>query len=148
MTADPCRLTGVKESQLTETARKAVLIVLGWGFVVLGLIGVALPVLPTTPFMLLALWCFARSSQRFHDWLYHHRLFGPPLRKWDRYGVIPVSAKVFACTAMSASLTYITFFRPTPGYLIAIAAAIMAYGAWFILTKPSRVPAVVREENH
>lgn len=145
---DPCRLTGKKESQLTETARKAVLIVLGWGFVVLGLVGVALPVLPTTPFMLLALWCFARSSERFHDWLYHHRLFGPPLRKWDRYRVIPVSAKVFACTAMSASLTYITFFRPTPGYLIAIAAAIMAFGAWFILTKPSRAPMVVREENH
>ncbi len=144
----PCRLTGVKESQLTETARKVVLIVLGWGFVILGVVGVALPVLPTTPFMLLALWCFARSSERFHDWLYHHRLFGPPLRKWDRYRVIPVSAKVFACTAMSASLIYITFFRPTPGYLIAITAAVMAYGAWFILTKPSRAPAVVREENH
>ena len=54
--------------------------------------------------------------------------------------MIPVSAKVFACTAMTASLIYITFFRPVPGYLIAIAAAVMAYGAWFILTKPSRAP--------
>ncbi|MEQ9559260.1 MAG: YbaN family protein [Rhodospirillales bacterium] len=125
---------------MTGTTRKAVLIVLGWGFVALGVVGVVLPVLPTTPFMLLALWCFARSSQRFHDWLYHHRLFGPPLQKWERHRVIPVSAKVFACTAMTASLIYITFFRPVPGYLIAIAAAVMAYGAWFILTKPSRVP--------
>tara|TARA_R110002072_G_scaffold78584_1_gene182087 strand:- start:2849 stop:3274 length:426 start_codon:yes stop_codon:yes gene_type:complete len=141
-------MTGAKEIRLTGITRKAALIVLGWGFVALGVVGVVLPVLPTTPFMLLALWCFARSSQRFHDWLYHHKLFGPPLQKWERHRVIPMPAKVFACTAMTASLTYITFFRPVPGYLIAIAAAVMAYGAWFILTKPSRVPAAVREENH
>ena len=134
------RLTGAKEIRVTRAARNAVLIVLGWGFVALGVVGVILPVLPTTPFMLIALWCFARSSKRFHDWLYHHRLFGPPLRKWDRYGVIPVSAKVFACTAMSASLVYLVFFRDLPAYLVALTAAVMAYGAWFILTKPSRVP--------
>ena len=134
------RLTGAKEIRVTRAARNAVLIVLGWGFVALGVVGVVLPVLPTTPFMLIALWCFARSSKRFHDWLYHHRLFGPPLRKWDRYGVIPVSAKVFACTAMSASLVYLVFFRDLPAYLVALTAAVMAYGAWFILTKPSRVP--------
>tara|TARA_R110002094_G_scaffold90759_1_gene93234 strand:+ start:851 stop:1285 length:435 start_codon:yes stop_codon:yes gene_type:complete len=134
------RLTGAKEIRVTRAARNAVLIVLGWGFVALGVVGVVLPVLPTTPFMLIALWCFARSSKRFHDWLYHHRLFGPPLRKWDRYGVIPVSAKVFACTAMSASLIYIIFFRDLPVYLVALTAAVMAYGAWFILTKPSHVP--------
>ena len=112
-------LTGAKEIRVTRAARNA---------------------LPTTPFMLIALWCFARSSKRFHDWLYHHRLFGPPLRKWDRYGVIPVSAKVFACSAMSASLVYIVFFRDLPGYLVALTAVVMAYGAWFILTKPSYVP--------
>lgn len=134
------RLTGAKEIRVTRAARNAVLIVLGWGFVTLGVVGVVLPVLPTTPFMLIALWCFARSSKRFHDWLYHHRLFGPPLRKWDRYGVIPVSAKVFACTAMTASLAYIIFFRDLPVYLVALTAAVMAYGAWFILTKPSQVP--------
>jgi len=134
------RLTGAKEIRVTRAARNAVLIVLGWGFVALGVVGVVLPVLPTTPFMLIALWCFARSSKRFHDWLHHHRLFGPPLRKWDRYGVIPVSAKVFACTAMSASLIYIVFFRDLPVYLVALTAAVMAYGAWFILTKPSHVP--------
>ena len=126
---------------MTEATRKAVLIVLGWFFVALGLLGVLLPVLPTTPFMLVALWCFARSSERFHDWLYHHPLFGPPLRKWDRYRVIPRGAKIFAVSAMSASLLYITFVAETPPYLIAAAALFMSYGAWFILTNPSQVPA-------
>ena len=125
---------------MKDATKKGVLIVLGWVFVALGVIGVALPVLPTTPFMLLALWCFARSSQRFHDWLFHHRVFGPPLQKWERHRVIPAPAKFIACTTMSASLFYITFIRPVPGYVVAIAAVVMAYGAWFILTKPSRAP--------
>lgn len=142
------RLTGAKEIRVTRAARNAVLIVLGWGFVALGVAGVVLPVLPTTPFMLIALWCFARSSKRFHDWLYHHRLFGPPLQKWERHRVIPAPAKFIACTAMSASLLYITVVAPQPPYLIALSAAVMGYGAWFILTKPSRVPGVIREENH
>lgn len=125
---------------MNETTKKAVLIVLGWIFVALGVLGVVLPVLPTTPFMLVALWCFARSSQRFHDWLYHHRMFGPPLQKWETHRVIPAPAKFIACTAMIGSLIYIIFISPAPIYLIAVAMVIMGYGAWFILTKPSRIP--------
>ncbi|PIW26654.1 MAG: DUF454 domain-containing protein [Rhodospirillales bacterium CG15_BIG_FIL_POST_REV_8_21_14_020_66_15] len=121
--------------------------VLGWTFVGLGVVGVVLPVLPTTPFMLIALWCFARSSERFHAWLFHHRIFGPPLRQWERHRVIPASAKFIACAAMSASLLYITFIVSVPPYLVALAAAVMGYGAWFVLTKPSRVPETVKDGN-
>ncbi|MEK9673544.1 MAG: YbaN family protein [Rhodospirillaceae bacterium] len=125
---------------MKEASKKILLIVLGWFFVGLGVLGVVLPVLPTTPFMLLALWCFARSSERFHNWLYHHPLFGLPLQKWEEHRVIPLGAKVIAVTAMAGSLTYVVFFTKTPGYLIALAAAFMVYGAWFILTKPSKIP--------
>ena len=113
---------------------------IGWGFVLLGLIGVFLPVLPTTIFMILALWAFAKSSPRFHDWLYHHKLFGPPLQTWAKYHVIPPYAKWASVSMMSVSFGYLLFFAEVPVYVLAIAFAIIAYGAWYILTKPSFVP--------
>ncbi|MEO0361750.1 MAG: YbaN family protein, partial [Pseudomonadota bacterium] len=61
--------------------------------VALAFIGVALPLLPTVPFLLLAAYCFARSSQRFHDWLLGHRLFGPMILDWRRSGAIRRRAK-------------------------------------------------------
>lgn len=112
----------------------------GWVFFGLGALGIFLPVLPTTPFMILALWAFSRSSQRFHDWLHHHPLFGPSLNRWEQYRVIPISAKVFALTMMAASLFYLFLFAEAPLWAKWMALAIMGYGAWFILSKPSRPP--------
>lgn len=114
---------------------------LGFVFFGLGLIGVLLPGLPTTVFMLLALWAFARSSERFHDWLYHHRLFGPPLQAWHTYRVIPLRAKVLAVTMMAGSLVYLLFFTRMYLWLKAVVLLAMLYGAWFILSKPSVRPA-------
>lgn len=116
------------------------LLALGGFSVALGLLGLALPVLPTTPFLLLALWAFARSSRRLHDWLYHHPRFGPRLRLWDRHRVIPVGAKVAAVSTMAASLAGLILLSPAPWYALTAAAVLMGYGAWFILTKPSHAP--------
>ncbi|MGV0326674.1 YbaN family protein [Corynebacterium confusum] len=63
--------------------RKALLIGLGWVSVALAAIGVVLPLLPTTPFLLLSAFCFARSSDRFHAYLYNHRVFGAYLRNYE-----------------------------------------------------------------
>lgn len=114
---------------------------LGWFFFALGVIGALLPVMPTTPFMLLALWAFAQSSERFHNWLYYHRLFGPPLQKWHEHRVIPLTAKLFSVGFMSISLFYVVLYAPMPTWVKAIIALFMVYGAWFILSKPSRPPA-------
>ena len=113
---------------------------MGWVFVGTGVVGAFVPVLPTTPFMILALWMFSKSSDRFHNWLYNHPVFGPSLHKWREHRVIPPIAKVASISMMSASLVYITFWSPVPAWLIVITALIMLYGAWFILTKPSRPP--------
>lgn len=59
------------------------LIGLGWVSVILGVIGIFLPILPTTPFILLAAWAFAQSSQRFYHWLVTHRQLGPIVRDWQ-----------------------------------------------------------------
>ena len=113
---------------------------LGWLFFCVGFVGVFVPVLPTTPLMLVALWCFSRSSIRFHNWLFTHPLFGPPLQQWERHGVIPPVAKVFAVLFMLGSLIYLYGFLATPAWVKVLMSATMAIGFWFILSKPSFPP--------
>lgn len=124
---------------------RPLLFILGWLLFGLGFVGVFVPVLPTTPLMLLALWCFARSSQRFHDWLYTHPKFGPPLQQYRRHGVIPVAAKSAALIFMAASLVYLFVFLQIAVWIKALVTASMALGAWFILSKPSLPPEEVTE---
>jgi len=112
---------------------------LGWSFFGLGAVGAVVPGLPTTPFMLLALWAFSRSSKRFHNWLYTHRIFGPPLNQWHQHRVIPVKAKLLSVFSMVASFTYLAFFTESSVPVKVVVALVMLYGAVFILTKPSRV---------
>jgi len=114
--------------------------ILGWIFFAVGVVGAFLPVLPTTPFMLLALWAFARSSERFYIWLYNHKLFGPPLQMWRQYQVIPVVAKIMSVSFMSISFLYMIIYSSLSIFLIIFIASIMLYGAWFILSKPSNPP--------
>ena len=119
---------------------RIVYLLLGFVFLGLGIIGALLPILPTTPFLLLALACFAQSSKRLHTWLYNNQLLGPPLQKWNKYRVIPPVAKVIAVTSMVGSFVYIILFLAMPNYLTVSICFIMAYGAWFVLSKPSLIP--------
>ncbi|ASM29841.1 Inner membrane protein ybaN [Serratia marcescens] len=73
--------------------KRGLLIILGWLAVVLATLGVVLPLLPTTPFLLLAAWCFARSSPRFHHWLLYRSWFGSYLRHWQQHRALPPGAK-------------------------------------------------------
>ncbi|WP_438970265.1 YbaN family protein [Methylophaga sp.] len=66
---------------------------LGWVFIALGAIGMVLPLLPTTPFLILALACFAENSPRFHAMLLRHKWFGPPLKQWEKNHSIRPSVK-------------------------------------------------------
>ncbi|HCF57860.1 MAG TPA: DUF454 domain-containing protein [Myxococcales bacterium] len=128
-------------------ARRVALLALGWLYVALGMAGAFLPVLPTTPFLLVSLWCFARTSQRFHGWLYGHPRFGPPLQHWHAERVIPVRVKVTALSAMALSLSIVVAFSSAPWSLIAVMAAVMACGAGFILTRQSHPASEPRRED-
>src|SRR6056297_2258602 len=67
-----------------------------------GAVGVLLPLLPTVPFMLLAAFCFARSTPELHHWLITHPVFGPPIRDWQAYGAIRREAKRLATLSIAA----------------------------------------------
>lgn len=119
-------------------ARRLLLLAVGWTAFGLGVIGLALPVLPTTPFMLVALWAFSASSERFHRWLYHHRIFGPPLQRWRRERSIPVWGKAVALGSMAVSLAWLVLWVRPPWFVIAASAALMLAGAAVVLRIPSR----------
>ncbi len=113
---------------------------LGWVFFALGVAGIVLPIVPATPFMLLALWAFSQSSARLEAWLLGHPRFGAPLRRWRAHRVVPWSAKLIAWTSMAASLTWMIVSGRVPWPGIAVTAAIMAYGVWFLARCPSYPP--------
>ena len=130
-----------------SNASRLMYLFLGWLCFGLGVLGVFLPVLPTTPFMLLALGAFARSSERLHHWLYNHPTYGPPLQQWRMHRVIPLRAKLIALGCMALSLIYLVVFSNAPGPAVWAAAALMGVGAGYILTKPSRPLPDMRVEN-
>jgi uncharacterized membrane protein YbaN (DUF454 family) len=80
---------------------KPLLIILGLVFVGLAILGVFLPVLPTTPLLLLALACFAKSSEKLHTWLLTNKILGPPIRHWQETKSITRKAKVYALITIS-----------------------------------------------
>jgi len=98
--------------------------------VALGVIGIFLPVMPTTPFLLLAAACFARSSPRFHGWLLEHRVFGPLVRSYQSGEGIPLKAKVLAIGSMWVSIGVSCWLVPLPwaqGLMLVSAVAVTVY---------------------
>jgi hypothetical protein len=113
---------------------------MGFVCVGLGMLGAFLPLLPATPFLLLALWAFSRSSPRFHHWLYTHPRFGPRLQEWNQYGTVPVKVKASAISAMGVSFALMAFVLRVPWPVLAVSGALMLIGAAYILSRPSRPP--------
>jgi uncharacterized protein len=114
-----------------------VYLVLGLVLVAVGFIGVFLPILPTTPFLILATACFARSSSRLERWLLEHPRFGPPLRAWREHGAIPWKAKMMALSGIS--LGFLLFWigsRPGPLLMTSVGALMLA-GLAYVFTRPS-----------
>ena len=110
---------------------------LGWVFVALGVIGLVLPLMPGAVFLIIAAWCFARSSPRFEAWLLNHPTFGKPLRDWRASGAIPRSAKIMACAGMA--IGFATFWysvAPSLPLTVAVAAGFLACAA-YVVSRPS-----------
>ncbi len=100
----------------------------------LGIIGIFLPLLPTTPFVLLAAFFFSRSSPAVHDWLLAHRTFGPAIRDWRDNRAISRRGKTAAAIAMGAALA-ISLAMGVSWSLIGIQVVVMAGALTFVLTR-------------
>ena len=109
---------------------------IGLGALALGALGAVLPLLPTTPFVLLAAFAFARSSRRLHDWLVHHAVFGPLIDNWRRYGAINRSAKTAGILSMAGVFGVSVLLDVSPGVLI-VQALVLTACAGFVASRPS-----------
>lgn len=109
----------------------------GWLCILLGTAGIFLPILPTTPFAILAAWCFSRSSERWHQWLLNHKIFGPTIREWERDGVINIRAKILATTMIVLLFSYTLVFVNVSLVVKTIVSCIGIGVLLFIWTRPS-----------
>lgn len=115
-------------------------LIVGLAFTAIGFAGIVLPLVPTVSPLLVALWCFSRSSQRFHDWLWTHPTVGPPLRRWKAHGVIPSSAKIAACAGMTLSMTVLLLTTSYAAWTYVAIALVLATIATWIATRPGHPP--------
>jgi uncharacterized membrane protein YbaN (DUF454 family) len=88
-----------------KNVKTSILLFFGWLSLSLGIIGIILPILPTTPFLLLASACFLRSSKKLHSWMISHPLFGRHLQVYQRFHAISVHAKVLSLSLLWICIT-------------------------------------------
>lgn len=126
---------------MKQAVLKNTLNVIGIIAVALGILGIFLPLLPTTPFLLLASACFARGSDRLHRWLLGNKLFGAYLRDFEQGKGIPRKAKITALALLWVSLAYSMF--QFPSMLLGALLAIVGVGVttYLLLFVPTRVHA-------
>ncbi|MEM7173136.1 MAG: YbaN family protein [Pseudomonadota bacterium] len=109
--------------------------VLGLIALVCGLAGVVLPLVPTTPFILLAAFCFARSSKRLSHWLENHPYFGPLIDNWRRHGSIDRRTKKVAMAVIVAT-PLISLALAVPLWILGVQVLVLTAVSIFILTRP------------
>ncbi len=114
------------------------MILLGWAALVLGILGIFLPLLPTTPFVLLAAFFFSRGSRRLHRWLIEHPSFGRYVRNWEAEQVIPPVGKYAATFMMVPSVGYVIATWDIPLALKVTMAATVILVLWYIWSRPAR----------
>ncbi len=102
----------------------------------LGMIGAVLPLLPTVPFLLLATFCFARSSPTLHEWLITHETYGPHILAWQENGAISLRAKRLATGTIAATFC-VSLVLGLSIKLLAIQAATLSLVLLFIWSRPS-----------
>ena len=132
--------TATPSSTLGARVRRVLWNAAGGLAVLAGIVGLFLPVLPTVPFLLLAVMCFSRGCRRCERWLLEHPRFGPPLRDWREHHALPLRAKQSATVMMAGGAFVAWWLLPEPvRWLPAPACAAVAWWMWRLPTR-SRDP--------
>lgn len=109
------------------------LLIGGFILVGIGVLGMFLPLLPTTIFFILAAWCFARSSSRFHYWLHNNRLFGKYLTNYRTKGGMTIGSKIFSIAVLLLGIGSSMLFATQNLYVRILLAAIAIGVTWHLL---------------
>ncbi len=118
-------------------SRRGMWIALGITFVLIGGVGIFLPLIPTTGPLIAAAWAFAKGSPRMHRWLVSNRLFGPFIVEWETYGVIKPRAKLLALASMGLASAWMVFGANIHWSLALLGVGLCAVGAVFVASRPS-----------
>lgn len=108
--------------------------IFGTLFLVLGIVGIFVPVLPTTPFLLLAAALYFRSSPRLYDWLMKHKRLGPYIRNFREFRAIPLRVKIISVSLVWLTLLYSSFFIVTAWWLRILLLVLAVILTWHILS--------------
>ena len=119
--------------------KRLVLIILGWVCVSLGFVGIFVPGIPTTIFLIIALWAFTKTSTKLRYWLLHHKRFGPILSNWQEHKVVPLRAKILMVTFMILSVILFHYSLQNL-YLTTGLIVILGFVARYVISLPSTVP--------
>ena len=112
---------------MSDRLKRQLLIITGTICVVIGVIGIFIPILPTTPFLLLATACYLRSSQRFHSWLMNNRVFGVYIRNYTEGRGMPIKVKLFTITLLWVTIG-ISISVAAPNWIVKTILIIIAIG--------------------
>jgi len=127
---------------MEKALKRYLLLSLGWLSVILGSIGAVLPILPTTPFLILALACFSKSSPRFHRMLLNNKWFGPVLTEWEKNKTISRQVKLrsMALVIISFSISIIILSGRTGLQLMLVVLGLVALAVIYQLkeSEPSK----------
>ena len=123
-------------THVISRGKKMVWFVIGLVALVLGGIGVFLPILPTTPFIILAAFAFGKSIPAWRRWLLNNKTFGPIIEDWEETGAIAPRYKIMATTMMIAALA-LSFYLAIKPVIIGVQALCMLVAFGFIITRPN-----------
>ena len=118
---------------------KAILLTLGWICVGLGFIGIFVSGLPTTIFLIIALWAFTQSSKKFQTWLLNHKKFGPILKNWQSHKVVPQRAKILMAILQISAVILVHYV--CKNLIISTSlAVILIFVALYVFSLPNKAP--------